>query len=102
MLGILIYVTSVRVCSGGYRGGGSGGRNPPSGPSMNIIIMPRVYEYHYCTPRVLLSAAMKRSTSISLVSYPDPDSQQLRVDYITAPLHVAVMQLLGIGVWVRD
>ena len=31
---------------------------------MNIIIMPRVYEYHYYTPRVYLSAAMKRSTSI--------------------------------------
>ena len=55
-----------RIQGGGGGGGGSGGRNPPppSGPSMNIIIMPRVYEYHYCTPRVLLSAAMKRSTSI--------------------------------------
>ena len=50
--------------SGGYRGGVPGVVTPPSGPSMNIIIMPRVYEYHYCTPRVYLSAAMKRSTSI--------------------------------------
>ena len=30
-------------------GGVPGVVTPPSGPSMNIIIMPRVYEYHYCT-----------------------------------------------------
>ncbi|KAL5479862.1 hypothetical protein EMCRGX_G023453 [Ephydatia muelleri] len=43
-----------------------------------------------------------------IVSYPDPDSQQLRVDYITATWSfprsgdVIHPQLLGIWVWVRD
>ena len=67
-LPFLLYYYLVRrwgLCfSGGYRGGVPGVVTPPSGPSMNIIIMPRVYEYHYCSPRVYLSAAMKRSTSI--------------------------------------
>ena len=50
------------VADTGGGGGGSGGRNPPpSGPSMKSLLC---HEYHYCTPRVYLSAAMKRSTSI--------------------------------------
>ena len=65
--------------TGGGGGGVSGGRNPPSGPSMNIIIMPRVYEYHYCTPRVYLSAAMKRSTSI--LAYFPTSSKQARGEF---------------------
>ena len=42
----------------------------------------------------------------ALVSSPDPDSQQLRVDYITATFprsgDVIHPQLLGIWVWGRD
>ena len=40
---------------------------------------------------------------VRLVSSPDPDSQQLRVDYITATCgDVIHPQLLGIWVWGRD